>query len=110
MQIDVQIDQISNNKTILGIFIDSRSVYWTAYAKETKDEEKIRSIAYQPFIIQVINKYTQLRLTTADGQEGIRKGIQLLKKKLSPDLDALFEVNDLTEKIADNMSKSKYLF
>lgn len=44
MQIDVQIDQISNNKTILGIFIDSRPVYWTAYAKETKDEEKIRPL------------------------------------------------------------------
>lgn len=49
MQIDVQIDQISNNKTILGIFIDSRPVYWTAYAKETKDEEK-----YVPLLISLL--------------------------------------------------------
>lgn len=109
MTIEVQLDQLTNKKSIVAIFINGRPIHWTAYIqeKDAGDNKIWRNIIYPSFLKRVITKYTDLDDVT-DGN--IQRGVELLKKVMNrEDVDKVIQVDALLETIASNMINQNYL-
>lgn len=122
MSVTVEINQLTNNSSKLGIFINDRPVYWTCRALVKKDDaidhnsdHYMRYVVGLSLLSNLINKYTDLNVPKNDSNRDaykntLKEGEKALSKRFGNDgdFDKLMQLCKLTEEISDNMLNYRY--
>lgn len=110
MTVQVQLSQITNDKSIMSIFIKERPVFWEAHSVFTDvmnpatGEKFVRKdIKAQSLLRTLLDKYCNVSDKTPM-EEGMRK----LKQALGNDYNSALAAVGLTEQIAQKMANQEY--
>lgn len=111
MTVNVQIDELTDKKAIVAIYLDSKPVFWHAsvqYQELKSDPTKqMKIVIYQPLIYQVINKFTDVEVSAQNNEE-LEHGLIELRRKFGSDIKALIRVHYMTEAIAESLLEGYY--
>lgn len=108
--IDIQLDQITNDKSLISVFIEGRPKIWEAHAilVDTIDKKgrpaKRRDIKSQSFLRQIMDDYIEV-----DENTKMKVALEQLQKIFGKEYDALLQVEQLTQIIVQNMFAEKYV-
>ena len=110
MAISVEISQMNNNKSIIGVFYNGRPTYWEAHVVPTKEtdpktgKEQVRlNIKAQSLIRLLLDKYTDATDSTT-----MADGLHMLKKFFGDDYNSAMQISDMTKDIAKKMAQRKF--
>lgn len=117
MTVQMQIDEFSREQATVAVYIDSRPIYWTAHVSyqdvPEAPNQQVKAIIYQPFILQVINKLTDINITTDNLKTNIDKALKELKKKTNNNFKSIIRVHFATEamvkQLVENEDEDNYL-
>lgn len=122
MAISVEINELTNNSSKLGVYIEGRPLFWTCHAiilnpsklPALKQNEEYRFIRETKFLDNVIRRFTDIDLPADDSNKiaytrAVEKGKEALRKKFSDeDYEKLLELGEWTENISEKMLNKKF--
>ncbi|MCT7696890.1 hypothetical protein ABVC46_02145 [Lactobacillus crispatus] len=120
MSVTVEINELSNNSSKLGIYINDRPIYWTGRAIEKPAIDKnphhfMRYITGLALLPNLINKFTAVTVPKDDSngykyKQAIAEGEKALFKRFGAgdDFDKLMQLCTFTDEISNNMLNKQY--
>lgn len=105
MSLDMQIDTFNEEEVVLAVFIEHKPVYWTAKVMykdvPTDPTKQFKTVLYQPFIFQAINKFTDVEVTAENINEKLADGLNALKS--ITDLKSIIRIHYATVAMANSL-------
>lgn len=110
MSVEIQISNISNDKSTLSVFINGRPTYWEAHSiyvdvmdPATGKTAVRKDIKTQSLLRHLLNKYCEVNDKTP-----LEEGFKQLKKRFGNEYNIIMTAVELTENIAQKMANQEF--
>lgn len=110
MSVSIEFNQISNQKSIVAVYIQGRPIFWEAHLTPVElmdpktGEIKVRSdVKAQSLLRLMFNKYCDV-----DDQTTLEDALKQLKRVLRDDYNKAMQAEETTKQIAKKMANMEY--